>query len=198
MEHMIEDPELLENLEIMPPGPDLAKLLATVDRKTLPDHMVPLLLRARLRQLAHTQAELMGDMSVVLDRYGEDRFDYPPTYGGKFDPEDLAATEIAPALVWTENAAAAQLNMADACMKRLPALQQAMLAGELDYPRALLFVDATKYLDDKVARDLVDQLLPEARYKTTAQLRDKLRRLILKADPQAATKRQQGAHADRG
>src|SRR5262249_51718515 len=94
--------------------------------------------------------------------------------------------------------AAAHLNMAEACIKRLPSVHAALLAGHIDYPKALVFTDATSHLDDTLARQLVDQLLPEARVKTTAQLRDKLRRLILKADPDAAKQRQRYAHAARG
>src|SRR5262245_28572563 len=81
IEHMIEDPVLLEYLEIMPPGPDLATVLATVDIKTCPADLLPYLAQARQRQVAHDQALFMADLVAIVDRFGEDLYKKPDTYG---------------------------------------------------------------------------------------------------------------------
>src|SRR5262245_2429323 len=126
---MIEESPLLEALEIMPPGPDLASLLDTVDTDTCPAELLPYVIQAIQRQTAHDQARMMAGMVAMVDRFGEDLYQKPDTYG-KFEPDDLATCEIACALHWTDNTTSAQVGTAIACIKRLPSLHQAMLAGE--------------------------------------------------------------------
>jgi hypothetical protein len=62
MAEVIEQRVLPEGLAAVPPGPELARLLAGVDRSTLDGRDVVSLLQARSRQLAHDQAEFLADM----------------------------------------------------------------------------------------------------------------------------------------
>src|SRR5690606_26579470 len=56
---------LPEDLELMPPGPQLCSLLATVDRTALSEKDRVRLLQARNRLSAHVQAELFDDLYAV-------------------------------------------------------------------------------------------------------------------------------------
>src|SRR5690606_24499933 len=66
----------------------------------------------------------------------------------------------------------------------------------IDYPKAKVFVDLLGTDDDidpKVVAAVVDRILPDAPDRTTAQLRRRIRRLIMAADPDAAARRYQEA-----
>jgi hypothetical protein len=103
--------------------------------------------------------------------------------------EGLAEMEIGAALACTTKAAAAQLDLAEDLLHRLPAVHAAMLDGTVDYPKALLLSKATYGLSDEQARAVVDRILPDAPRKTTGQLNARLSKLVIKADPRAATRR---------
>jgi hypothetical protein len=103
--------------------------------------------------------------------------------------EGLAEMEIGAALACTTRAAAGQLDLAEDLINRLPAVHAAMLAGCIDYAKALLLSKATSGLSDEQARAVVDRILPDAPRKTTGQLRARLDRLVIKADPKAAQRR---------
>ena len=55
-------PGLPEDLEIIPPGPQLAALLASVRRGELDERDRLRLARARNRQVSYDQAQLMADL----------------------------------------------------------------------------------------------------------------------------------------
>src|SRR5262245_20578005 len=93
-------------------------------------------------------------------------------------------------MTWTATATARQLELAEQSIHRLPALHAATLAGHLDAAKARVCYQTVQVLDDdQTARAIIDRVLPEASEKTTAQLRAKLTRLVIKADPYAARKR---------
>ena len=52
----------------LPPGPELAQVLASVDRSTLNGRELVVRLRARSRQMAHDQAEMYADMTEIAHR----------------------------------------------------------------------------------------------------------------------------------
>jgi hypothetical protein len=64
-----------------------------------------------------------------------------------------------------------------------------MLAGELDWPKVRLCADAVRDLHPDVQRRVLLAVLDYARTHTTGQLRAKLARLVIQADPDAARKR---------
>src|SRR5690606_24539353 len=72
----------------------------------------------------------------------------PPGAGRWAEPVDHGADEIAAALSWTSLAAGCQLAFAERLTRRLPAVYQAMLAGQIDYPKAKVFVDLLGTDDD--------------------------------------------------
>jgi hypothetical protein len=102
--------------------------------------------------------------------------------------------EIAVALTLTP-LSAGRLLAAGAGLGRLPAVADALAAGQIDWPRACVFVDELLVLDLALARDIAAQLLTAGRL-TTSQLRARLRRAVLAADPSAAERRRKEWRTD--
>ena len=174
---------LPDDLDEVPPGPDLARVLAGVDRSRCGGDDLVSLLRARNRQLAHEQAQLLADMVEMA---------HCPTAGvGRTTfPEEFAEFELACALTWTRNAAGKQLWFAIDLLRRLPAVHAAMLDGWIDQPKAWIFSEVLLPVeDDEEARRIAELVLPDAAGLTTAEIARRLRQLIAQVDPEAAKRR---------
>jgi hypothetical protein len=142
--------------------------------------------RARLRLVAHQEAQLLADLHRVARVVPDDG----PQIGRR-DPgrHPWAETEAAFALRWTHSRAVGQMTFADDVIDRLPELFAALDAGDLDVPKVRIIAEAVTGLDDEVARHIVDKVLDRASQQTTGELRSRVRRLVLAADPQRAEKR---------
>lgn len=103
--------------------------------------------------------------------------------------------EVAAALRLTCHSADRVLSIA-AGLTRLSAVHAALSRGEIDLPRAWLFVEQLAALPDEAARDIVDSLLGRACDMTTGQLRAALARAVLAADPEAAEQRKDASHKE--
>lgn len=187
MAHVFEGGLAVEDLAEMAPGPQLAVLLAGIERSSLNGYEMVEVLRARSRQVAHEQAHLLADM-VEVAHCAQGDYDAPPARLDR--PDEYAADEIRMALHLTRRAADHLLGLAFDVVQRLPRVHAAMLAGEIDLPRARVFDAETCVLDDTTAREVVAQVIDAAPRLTTGQLAARLRRLVIAIDPQAAGKRQ--------
>ncbi|HEY9481430.1 MAG TPA: DUF222 domain-containing protein, partial [Micromonosporaceae bacterium] len=98
------------------------------------------------------------------------------------------ADEVAFALAWTQSAARSQLEFGRYLIRVLPEVFAALGRGAIDVRRAWVFADVLAVVDDSMAASLAGSVLPVAGELTTSQLRDRLRRAVLKADPDAATR----------
>lgn len=121
---------LPEDLEAVPPGPQLATLLATVDRRALSDTDRLRLAQARNRLVSHQEAELLADVYATS-------WDEPPDEGG--DPGQasrfpFSEVELALAMCWTRTAAGGRLEQARQLLEDLPAVHASLQAGEIDMP----------------------------------------------------------------
>jgi hypothetical protein len=139
--------QLPEDLDTLPAGPQLAALLASVDRQALSDKDRVRLLQARHRLAAHLQGELYADLYAV-GRDEQHAWD--------------AADTVAAALRWTPTDAGAELEHARRLMEDLPSLHAALVAGEIDVPKALAILEALETLELSLARQVVDRLIAEA------------------------------------
>jgi hypothetical protein len=128
-------------------GPELAALLAAVDRGALSSQDRLRLLRARHRLIAHLQGELYADLHAV----GRDE-----------EQPWAAADKIASVLRWTPPAADAELAHARRLMEDLPAVQAALVAGDIDVPKALVILEVLDTLELPLAQKVVDGLVAEA------------------------------------
>jgi hypothetical protein len=106
------------------------------------------------------------------------------------------AGEVAAALTLTGRAAEGLL--ADAAgLARLPEVHGYLAAGRIDVPKSAVITGELAVLDsDHQAQVIAGRVLPEAPSLTTGQLRARLRRLILAADPEAADRRRAEAARD--
>jgi Domain of unknown function DUF222. len=101
-------------------------------------------------------------------------------------------------LRWSEAYTAVQVRLAFDLVRRLPMVLDALRAGRLDRERALAFADALQHVDDQVAAAVAAKLVDRAEGWTLAQLRDKLRYHIDRADPAAKRRRYRKAVTERG
>jgi hypothetical protein len=104
------------------------------------------------------------------------------------------ADELAAALELTTLSAGRLLTVA-AGLDRVPEVAAALTAGQIDWPKACIFTDELSVLDDDKARNIAARLLAGGRL-TTSQLRARLRRAVLAADPDAARRRQKHGRED--
>jgi Domain of unknown function (DUF222)/HNH endonuclease len=96
------------------------------------------------------------------------------------------ADEVAFALAWTQSAARSQVEFGRYLIRVVPEVFAALGRGAIDVRRAWVFADVLGLVDDSIAAAIAAAVLPVAGDLTTSQLRDRLRRAVLKADPDAA------------
>ena len=182
-----------DGLVTMAPGPELAALLATIDRSAVAAEDLHDLLAARFRLLAHVQGQLLADVWETARTLGQPAGSLSRTD----EVTEHSGTEIGWTLAWTESYAFAQVLLGQALLCRLPAVWAAMLAGRIDGAKANAFVDALADLDEQTARAVADRLLDRADRWTLAQLRDRLRYHVERANPADAKDRYQRRVVDR-
>jgi hypothetical protein len=103
--------------------------------------------------------------------------------------------EVAAALCLTGRAAGRLVEISGN-LARLPAVLAALTAGAIDRDRAVVIADELAALGDADARQAAGKILDRAPGLTTGQLRDRLRRIVLSIDPDAARRRKHKARKD--
>lgn len=202
MNHAVDSPEvgpttrngLPTDIEHMTAGLALARLLEGVDRSRLNGHELVSLVQARAREVSRLQAEFYADV-LELAYTPPCHPDDPPERTDGLDTE--TADEIRAALPLTRRAAEIQLDLAWRLVKRIPAVWEALQSGDIDLPRARVILDRTDHLDESIARDIAARILTEASELTTGQIRGRLDRLCVEADPDEAAKRYEKRVEDR-
>ncbi|NNC92800.1 MAG: DUF222 domain-containing protein, partial [Acidimicrobiia bacterium] len=183
-----------QNLEEIPPGAELARVLEALDWEHLSDHDLIRVLQAQARQTAHYQAGQAWTINKVAERYQEgyrqDSFEFHDAAKG-------AACEVGAALNLTRRAAEGETGFSVELLRHRPAVFAALLLGRIDMRRARVLVDETQHVTDAIAQSAIEQLLPEAPGLTTGQLRYRIAKLCLDADPEAARKRYERSVTDR-
>ena len=104
-----------------------------------------------------------------------------------------AVGQVSLALMLTDHSATAWADLAVTLAWRLPETGAALAAGAIDLARARVITEATSVLGEDAARAVEAKILPEAGRQTTAQLRARLRRAVIAADPDGAERRRQDA-----
>ncbi len=182
---------------IAPPGPEVLTALSGIDPKPLSDYMKVDLLIALDRQHAWLDAVTQPVVAAVGDAV-------ETAVAAETDPKDLqqiglrsAHAEIAAALRVSDCVAADKLDVARELTAELPAVQQALAAGEISIWHAKAIVQATGSLSRDKARAVAGRVLPRASGQTVGQLRRSLKRAVLAVEPKTAAERAKQAHADR-
>jgi hypothetical protein len=104
-----------------------------------------------------------------------------------------AAAQVALALALSPGTGEWWTGQAITLTWRLPGTGAALAAGRIDAYRARLIIEATGVLEEDTARRVEDDVLPEAGELTYAQLRARLRRAVIIADPEGAEERRRAA-----
>jgi hypothetical protein len=146
---------LPEGLAEMAPGPRLGAALASLDLRALVGSDLVEVLRARARQLAHEQAQLLAVMAEIgwCDPHaGLDEVARLAQLPGEDEPLVSAADEIRAALAWTRNAAYREYHFAQSLLGRLPAVFAALDAGAICRSKAWLFTELCAGLTEEQAR----------------------------------------------
>jgi hypothetical protein len=107
-----------------------------------------------------------------------------------------AVGQVEMALRLSHDGAAAWADLAFTLTWRLPCTLAALAVGWIDIDRAEIIARATSVLNEQAARGVEAVVLPEARWRTYAQLRAWLHELVIAADPDGAEERRQKAERD--
>jgi hypothetical protein len=181
-------------VESLPPGPDLAGWLASSSPKELESGALPGVVASYRRLASWAQAgelaaiaEVASRSAVADDKIGVD------DEGRPSQVPDEAIAQVSLALAMTRYGASWWTDLAVTLAWRLAATGAALVTGDIDLARARLVAEATGMLDDEAARAVEAAVLPSAGTDTTSQLRARLRRAVIAADPDGADRRRQEA-----
>lgn len=187
--------QLPEGLVDLPPGAELASLLAGLDLSRLNGHDLIAVAPVILKQISCYQAMLAETGFQVLHCPAGDADSAPQRVG---HTNEWARVDLAAGLRWSTAKAEHELRFAYQ-LHRLPMLREALAGGELDIARVRTIVQGLLFVDDEPARLLAGSLLRAgAAGWTSRQISDRLRRAVLAFDPDASTRRQRQAQAHRG
>ena len=196
IEHMFDtmtDTQVAD-LERIAPGAELAAALASIDYSYLNPYELVSVLQAQQRQASHYQAASYWTMNEIVTAYQD------PERANQRDLEEAAegaAAEIGAALRLTRRSAEIETGLAIDLNRRVPSVFNALLFGELDMRRARVLVDETLPVDESTASAVVDEMLPVAPELTTGQLRHRIAKLCIDANPEAAAARYEWSLDDR-
>lgn len=174
-----------EGLAEMVPGARLAELLEEVPFAQVSGHDTVDVLRAAYRLACHYRTVFL---EALLETGLREPFSHD-TVARVETPGEFASEEARAALCWSRTRADSTFALAFDVIDRLPMLGQAMLAGDLDEPRARAFTSWTVGLTDEQAAQVCAQLLPEAPGLTVGELIDRIKRLAIAIDPEWAERR---------
>jgi hypothetical protein len=181
-----ESRHVLPVLASIPPGPFLAAIVDAIDRSKLNGFDLVGVLQARERLVSHFQAGLQADMVEISHAAPGDAASEPERLAEAFE---YAADEIRAALTLTRRAAKTRLDYATDLVSRLPQVRELLEQGSIDWAKARGFVDGTAHLSVTAARSVVAELTDRASSLTTGQLRARIRKLAVEADPDESVKR---------
>jgi Domain of unknown function (DUF222) len=111
--------------------------------------------------------------------------------------DDYIADEIAVALTISGAAAGQRLHLALDLTDRLPSTLAALDRGDIDILRARAICEATRPLSAEHATQVEQQILDRAAEQTAPQLRQSVKRAVLRIDPQGGQVRYQQRRTDR-
>ncbi len=136
----------------------------------------------------------MDAVEVLIERAREAAIAAGRLYTALLDVDDAAiagfgADEIAFALHWTSSAAHTQLATARYLHDVIPDVFTTLCARNLDAHRAWIYFDVLRTAADAVAAQVATTVLPLAATLTATELRRKLRRALIAADPVGAGER---------
>jgi hypothetical protein len=190
-------------LPVVPPGAELARLLAALDPAVLSGADLVEFLRATGRQAAWTASRELSAIRELARRRPAERDPLCPgepvrPVGGEGGAEvsEYAADEIAVALRISRRAAGQRLGLAVG-LDRLPATAAALAAGRIDLAKTRAIALGTTHLPPPAATAVERHVLRRAPEQTVGQLDACVRRAVLRVDARGVEERHRDAAADR-
>ena len=183
-------------VEYMEPGPALAGWLdvAADSAASLDENGLTGLAIAARKQAAYANGVELAAVAQITSRAAA--ADRRVGVSGAGRPARVcrdAVGQVEMALRLSHDGAQAWADLALALTWRLPGTLAALAAGWIDLDRAEIIARATSVLGEQAARRVEARVLPEARWRTYAQLRAWLHQLVIAADPDGAEERRQKA-----
>ncbi|WP_407319509.1 HNH endonuclease [Isoptericola halotolerans] len=182
----VVDPGLVPDLDALlahAPGPPLAAALTGLEVADLDDSSLVELLAAWERLAAWAQAGSAAALGELLQR----------TLGSS--RHEFVVDEVSARLGLSRHAAAQHVTVAHGA-PAIPEVADAMASGAADRRKAEVLV-STGRLDDARRREIVRALRPDLEHLTVRQIRDRLRRAEIDADPEGAAERHVAARRTR-
>nr|WP_246220812.1 DUF222 domain-containing protein [Phytoactinopolyspora mesophila] len=169
----------------MAPGGELAAVLAAIPVQRVSGFDTVEVVKAAYRQANHDRAIFLR---AVLET-GLRQPHTPDTVARVQHPHEFAPEETRAALVFSRRRADTTFTLAYDVFSRLPMLGEAMLAGELDEPRAVAFCQWTVGLTGDQAAQICHDLLSVAPDMMVGELIDAIKRAAIAIDPDYAERR---------
>lgn len=167
-------------LDEIAPGPVLAAFLSSLDVNRLSGHDRIIVLRAHQRLASHYAAEVLTDMTAIVDSFVYQEGETPDL------AIQSAAAEARAALQLTRFSADNEMVLATDLRERLPKVHDMLRTGEIDIHRAKVIVDGTMHLPADTAQAVVGQISDAAPRLTTGQIRARIRKLCITVEPDDA------------
>jgi len=171
-----------DRLEEIPPGPELAAALASLNISRVAGGDLPIVLRAQARQRSHDEAEFLR---VIAEMGRRDLFELE-TVATLDEPARYAADELRVALAWTRRSAENTQGYAEDLVFHLPQVHAALSVGRIDPAKARVFWHHLHPLAGRHVESICTALLPLAGRLTTGQLSARLARAVIAIDPERA------------
>ena len=140
------------------------------------------------RLVRHSHAGLIRALSALVHADGADQDGIGM---------GLAEMEVCAALAWSPSRAQGRLIEADALTRLFPATLQHLSDGSIALEQARCLAELTGGLEDAAARAVEARVIARMPGQRLAVTRQAIRRAILRADPEAATKRHKYERARR-
>jgi len=174
---------LPDGFDDLVPGPFLALIVSSLDPRRLNGHDVVRLMKARARLSSHHEAGKYAAIAEIAYAPPSD-----PESGVLRSSEEVeyAAVEVAAALSLTKWSSEDQLSRAVSLTSRLHRVHQVFSAGMLDLPKVRVLDNALGHLPEETVDVVLDRCLDESPDLTTGQLRARLSKLVMIADPDGA------------
>jgi Domain of unknown function (DUF222) len=187
--------EALVDALFLPPGAELAAGLESLIPFAMDDGELVDALKGFRRLASWAQA---GELEVIAE-LGRRRpaGAYERLANGSSSVGEFLVDEVEVALTLTGGSAAYLVELALTLSQRLPGTLEALRAGLIDVAKVKVIAQGTAATSDEVAARVESQVLAGAVTQTTSQLRSRVARAVIAADPGAAERRRKAAEAQR-
>ncbi|MET9021188.1 HNH endonuclease [Actinopolymorpha sp. NPDC004070] len=184
---------LPSGLADMPAGPRLAVLVASVDRRLCNGFELEELVRARRKLIGWLEAECLSDVNE-LAHAAPGMPEEPAQRSVELDSMTQVVLEAL--LGWSGYHADWYLTLATT-LPRLPRVRAALASGRLELAEVRILVDRITDAKPHLWGAIEDAIFPKVLELRGGLLRAKVEAEVVKADPEAATKRHRAARAGR-